>query len=286
MWAAAAAFFLTAVLLSADYACWFAFDRNLFYLDSDTVCYADSLSIDSDRLKNAFVLFTFDLENNSKVYFGPSSWSHKDCALYFFPESTTPSVSFSEFFTGEESTEMDKEKLREMAYAYSMQDLYAMIEFSDSVSSSEYPLFPERFSSSPAYGMFGLFFRFMRTRRADNDFAASEKMAEELFKMNRDDMVLMKIYLYTLMDNGKFYNADKLIADFYKKREKDVTYFSLKANMYAIKGMFEKAEKTILEGRQLFPQSITLINDAINIYSVTDSSKMEEAIRIRDLYLK
>jgi len=253
---------------------------------SDTSQFSDSIFIPSDKLSNTSVLFVFDLENNAGVFLGPSSWNHKEGLLYFKKDSAEEKTLFSEFYGQPKSNALSIEQMRDIAYGCSLDDLYSIIEFTDSVQNADYPLLPERFSNTEGYKMFYDYFNFLRKRKIEENFEAAEKLAYGLYCINKNDITLMKIYLYILMDNGKFNDADKLINDFYKKIERDVTYYSLKTNLFAIKGLFDKAEKMILEGRHRFPQSMLLLNDAINIYSVLDTSKMIELLKIRDVYLK
>jgi len=274
------------VFISANYCYWLAFDSNFFFILSDTSQFSDSISIPAEKLTNTSVLFVFDLENNAEIFWGPSSWNHKDGLLYFKKESEDDKTSFAEFYGRPESNSLSKEQMRDIAYGCSLDDLYAIIEFTDSVKNVDYPLLPERFSNAEGYKMFADYFDFLRKRKIEENFESAEKLAYGLYCVNKNDITLMKIYLYILMDNGKFNDADKLINDFYKKIARDVTYYSLKANLFAIKGMFKKAEEMILEGRQHFPQSMLLLNDAINIYSVVDTSKMIELLKIRNIYLK
>lgn len=265
------------VFVFGNIAAVFTFNDNLM-LETDTFAvFSERVTLPMAFFSNSYIVLIFDVYGNSEYFFGPSSHDYNSNIFSFSFNSSDNRenrYSFSEYFNREGKPEADKNGLKEISLSCGFDDLYLLLSAHDSLTADS----PVETLNASGRNSVLLLNDFIRIKNAElkEKYETAKSCISKLSKKYPDDKDVMKLKLYNCMDLADFYGANLLIDNFYKQIEKDETYYSLKGNLFALWGKFDLSVKYIESGRNIFPESEMLLNDAINIYSVTDSLKMDE----------
>jgi len=265
---------LLPLLLSANTAFLFLFNNNMM-LEKDTSFYfIDNIELPMKYFENVTLAFFFDLEENKKIFFGPTDHNHlKQTFLFNIKENElqkSETICFSDYFSLDREHIKNLSEISSIAYAFSLKELSAVISGYRNETDT-------LFSLNKTFISFGNLLMY-RKAKEEHQFKRAMNFSQKIYESFPQDESALKIYIYSLMDIADFYTADSQLNKFYKKSDKKEDYYSLKANLFAIWGKFDEAVGFIEKGRFLFPESEILLQDAINIYSVIDTMKMLELI--------
>lgn len=265
---------LIPVFLYANVAFLFLFNSNMLFEKDTCFSFNNKIEIPINYFSNVSLAFVFDLEGDHKYFFGPSNHDYaKETFSFSLNEDASEStaiLAFNDYSLSDPLPFKDLETLKEFSRIFEFKELNAVIKAYEGS-------FDTSFIKNANYSILSDIIS-IRNAEENKSFQNAVNLSETIFNLYPSDESALKIYLYTLMDMADFYTANSILDKFYTKRDKSETYFSLKANLYAIWGKFETSLTYIEEGRFQYPESRILLLDAINVYSVIDTSKMLELL--------
>jgi len=235
------------------------------------------LSIPGNKIETAYFITTVNSGLSLDLYTGPDKWNHTEDNFVFISDSS------SVFHSNETSFSNFKMELSPDF------DSIRFLNTARSFDEKEMRIFLSLYRDDPGSVIRGIGnindtlktlieYNYYRNRK---QYGKSLTAAQELHICFPSDKTLFKNYIIELMNNAQFIKAENEMDSFFRKYGKDDFYYSLKLNIAGIRGFFKKAEQYLIDGRVIFPESIMLINDAINLYSVIDTSRMTHFIELR-----
>lgn len=280
-------FLFFSFLINAETYWFLGFDNNYCLTYSQFSVTDSPFTIKTDSLDNILFAIIIDNHLNSNLFYGSDYWnvSNRTVSLHTNPSKFLLHSTFSFGDIISKTSTITFDSIRMMSSINTFDNKALSIAFdiflykNDIIKSISVP---ENTCQIPEYNILKNILNY-------NTFNRESEYKEALINIHNcyvrfpADRSLLKQYIYTLMNNGKFGESLNILNNSYKKSSHDDFYFSLKMNIHAISGNFSNAEKTINEGRRIFPDSDILLIDAYNLYSVTDSMK---AILIENILIE
>ncbi|HCP17360.1 TPA: hypothetical protein DIT23_07415 [candidate division WOR-3 bacterium] len=251
----------------------FSFNKNLFK-DKEFLIYSKEkyFSIDFDSLKNSYFIVVFDFSYRSRIFFGPSKIVYdKKSMIFDFNEPTL--IRFNQLNELNDDKIFDDTTLTKISLINNLYDLNYIMYNYFKINISENELYFSFFNKED--DILKTYF-YIKKLYEKKDFDSLRITFKKLYKKYPNNKDFIQFYLLSLLDCSQFYIANSLLDSYLLKFDDDTFYYSLKGNINAILGNLKKAQKYFEEGRKKYPESLLLLNDALNIYSILDSTKFED----------
>jgi len=261
----------------------FSFNKNLFK-DKEFLIYSKEkyFSFDFDSLKNSYFIVVFDFSYRAKIFFGPSKIVYdKKSMIFDFNKPTL--IHFNQINELNDDKIFDDTTLSKISLINNLYDLnYVMYNyFKTNISENE--LYFSYFNKED--DILKTYF-YIKELYEKKDFDSLRIIFKKLYKKYPYNKDFFQFYILSLLDCSKFYIANSLLDTYLLNFDDDTFYYSLKGNINAVLGNLKKAQKYFEKGRKKYPESLLLLNDALNIYSILDSTKFEDYKNYLDFKFK